>query len=275
MRTYKELIVSSAIASLVALSSTAAAIELTEVGSGKIENINIPKDQNTEETVQNTPTTQNSTVDAAGASESAAVQKSVKTEDNSQTAQPVRTSGGKKTAYISDDAKVWATRGPGKQYKLSGQIRIGERVEFLSERNDYAEIRTPTGSVVWVPKREIQFEESNLYKVTRLSQENTELKFKLDNIDSETIRDIKKATTELEALRKEHDALKKAHEEMEEQMKETTELNEELKGRLETKDLDKQLKWWTRGGIIALSGALVGVILVYLPRPRRRNRRYY
>ena len=62
---------------------------------------------------------------------------------------------------------------------------------------------------------------------------------------------------------------------MEEQMKETTELNEELKGRLETKDLDKQLKWWTRGGIIALSGALVGVILVYLPRPRRRNRRYY
>ena len=178
-------------------------------------------------------------------------------------------------AYISDDAKVWATRGPGKQYKLSGQIRIGERVEFLSERNDYAEIRTPTGSVVWVPKREIQFEESNLYKVTRLSQENTELKFKLDNIDSETIRDLKKATTELEALRKEHDALKKAHEEMEEQMKETTELNEELKGRLETKDLDKQLKWWTRGGIIALSGALVGVILVYLPRPRRRNRRYY
>ena len=137
MRTYKELIVSSAIASLVALSSTAAAIELTEVGSGKIENINIPKDQNTEETVQNTPTTQNSTVDAAGASESAAVQKSVKTEDNSQTTQPVRTSGGKKTAYISDDAKVWATRGPGKQYKLSGQIRIGERVEFLSERNDY------------------------------------------------------------------------------------------------------------------------------------------
>ena len=36
-----------------------------------------------------------------------------------------------------------------------------------------------------------------------------------------------------------------------------------------------QLRWWKEGGLIAGIGALAGVILVYLPRPRRRREDYY
>ena len=178
-------------------------------------------------------------------------------------------------AYISDNNSIWATRGPGRQYKLTGQIRIGERVEVLSEKNDYVEIRTPKDTIVWVPKKDIQKEESNLYKVTRLEEENNTLKYKLDNIDSETIRDLRKTSAELAELKKAYTDLKQLHEDMEIRLRETTEENEELSSKLETKDQDMQLRWWKQGGLIALIGAIVGVILVYLPRPRRKDSDYY
>lgn len=178
-------------------------------------------------------------------------------------------------AYISDNSSIWATRGPGRQYKLTGQIRIGERVEVLSEKNDYVEIRTPKDTIVWVPKKDIQKEESNLYKVTRLEEENNTLKYKLDNIDSETIRDLRKTSAELAELKKAYTDLKQLHEDMEIRLRETTEENEELSSKLETKDQDMQLRWWKQGGLIALIGAIVGVILVYLPRPRRKDSDYY
>ena len=53
------------------------------------------------------------------------------------------------------------------------------------------------------------------------------------------------------------------------------ERNEELESKLETKAQDMQLRWWKEGGLIAGIGALAGVILVYLPRPRRRREDYY
>ena len=137
------------------------------------------------------------------------------------------------------------------------------------------EVRTPKDTIVWIPKREIQREESNRYKVSKLEEENSSLKYKLDNIDSESMRELKKATEELTRLKKAYTELKQVHEEMEVKMKETAEENEELSSKLETKDQDMQLRWWKQGGLIALIGAIVGVILVYLPRPRRRKDDYY
>ena len=34
-----------------------------------------------------------------------------------------------------------------------------------------------------------------------------------------------------------------------------------------------QMRWWMQGAIIALAGAIVGVILVFIPRPSRKQKR--
>ena len=43
--------------------------------------------------------------------------------------------------------------------------------------------------------------------------------------------------------------------------------------RLETKDLDMQMRWWMQGAIIAFCGAIAGVIFVFIPRPTRKQKR--
>ena len=56
-------------------------------------------------------------------------------------------------------------------------------------------------------------------------------------------------------------------------LQELDELYRDASSRLETKDLDMQMRWWMQGAIIALAGAIVGVILFFIPRPSRKQKR--
>lgn len=46
-----------------------------------------------------------------------------------------------------------------------------------------------------------------------------------------------------------------------------------LNEKLDTRDLDMQMRWWVQGSIIVFCGIVVGVALVYIPRPNRRKKR--
>lgn len=180
-----------------------------------------------------------------------------------------------KKVFITDNAYVWMTRGPGKQYRLTGTARAGDEVTILNTQNGYHQIRLPSGKVGWIPKSEVQHETSFRAEVTMLRSENEALKYKLANIDSETARELKAAKSELSSLRQERDELAKKQAADSAKLAKIQERNEELESKLETKAQDMQLRWWKEGGLIAGIGALAGVILVYLPRPRRRREDYY
>ena len=45
--------------------------------------------------------------------------------------------------------------------------------------------------------------------------------------------------------------------------------------KLETRELDMQMRWWLQGSLIALGGAVAGVIFVFIPRPGRKRRERY
>src|SRR5574344_1228524 len=161
--------------------------------------------------------------------------------------------------YVSDDSGVWTTRGPGRQYKLTGTVKIGEKLSVLSEKNGYYEVLTEKGKTVWIPKKE-----------------NQKLKFKLDNIDSETAKELKLTSEELHKLKSEHTDLKTKYEKQSEQVSVLTESNERLEEASGNKERTNQITWFCYGAVIGLLGVLIGVILVYIPKPRRnRDNDYY
>lgn len=179
--------------------------------------------------------------------------------------------------YVSDSTYIWSRRGPGKQYRISGTIPVGTKLQLLQKANGYVEVVNPKGQAVWILADEVQAEESFRSRVPALEEENAKLKFMLDNIDSETVRELKKTSTELKTLKTTHQELLNKSNEQEAKLKELTAANADLESKLETKDQDMQLRWWKQGGLIALIGAIIGVILVYLPRPKhgRRDDYYY
>ena len=54
-------------------------------------------------------------------------------------------------------------------------------------------------------------------------------------------------------------------------MKEIAEESSKIKTELAQHDQSAQIEWFTRGGIVAVISLLLGIILTYLPKKRRRN----
>lgn len=177
--------------------------------------------------------------------------------------------------YVSDDNTVWVTRGPGKQYRVVGTIKVGEKLKVLRTANGYYEVIGPKGDAVWVNAKNVQEFPSFRNRVSTLEEENSKLKYKLNNIDSETARELKQTSNELAKLKDEYSKLQKLQSEQESKLNELTALNTELEGKLETKEQDMQLRWWKHGAVIAFIGIIIGVILVYLPKPKRGRRDDY
>ena len=176
-----------------------------------------------------------------------------------------------KYVYVTENEGIWTTRGPGTEYKLIGTVHPGDRLEFISEKKGYYQVIKPNGQEAWIPKKYVQSEKSFRYQAEELAKENAELKYKLEHIDSESVKELRTVKKELEQLRTAHATLEREQLSQVEELKEARALKADLDAQLKTREQEMQIRWWKNGGLIAGAGAIMGVILVYLPRPRRRR----
>ena len=80
------------------------------------------------------------------------------------------------------------------------------------------------------------------------------------------------AKAKLEKLEKENAQLKDTLAKQNSQIEELDATRRDYADKLETKELDMQMRWWLQGAIIALCGAIIGIICVYIPRPNRKRK---
>ncbi len=176
--------------------------------------------------------------------------------------------------YVSDKNKVWTRTGPGEGYRINGARQIGEPMTFVrySDNGRYAQLRVED-STFWMPLDTIQPEICGEPLSQQLRAQLAELQARYDNYDNEIMRELKSTREELARLTRENAELKSSITNKDETIAELDELYRDYAERLETKDLDMQMRWWLQGAIIALCGAVVGVIFVFIPRPSRKQKR--
>ena len=80
-----------------------------------------------------------------------------------------------------------------------------------------------------------------------LTRENAELKYKLDNIDSENARELREKKKELDQLKVAHAALEKEQQSQVEELKEARALKADLDAQLKTREQEMQIRWWNGG----------------------------
>ncbi|MGN1392713.1 MAG: TIGR04211 family SH3 domain-containing protein [Succinivibrionaceae bacterium] len=247
------------------------ALEITEEGSSTEATPRIIKEQQIDTSVP-VKSEQKSSIASDKIVSKKTTNSNKTTEEDEIDISNLRTKG---SVYVADSIDVYVTRGPGRQYRISGTVKPGDKLNVLEDVNGYYKVLTSKNKIVWIPKKYTQDNISYKEQSTTLAKENAELKYKLEHIDSETARELKEATKELANLKKAHAELQAIQSEEAKKLKELTKENEDLESRLETKDQDMQIRWWKQGAFIALLGAIVAVILVYLPKPRRRKNDYY
>jgi SH3 domain protein len=164
--------------------------------------------------------------------------------------------------YISDDLFTYLHAGPGRNFRILGSVVAGTRVTLLQQdtEKNFVEIIDDKQRTGWVDAEFINVSRSVRTLVPGLQQqvEKTE-KTMLQQRESNDL-----LNQQIADLNSQNTNLKK---------KLSTAEKENIKITQTLADYDQtaQMEWFTRGGIVAVISLLLGIILTYLPKKRRKN----
>ncbi len=177
--------------------------------------------------------------------------------------------------WVSDSLDTYVRSGPTDGYRIVGTLTSGQRVELISTQGDYSQVRSESGSTVWIRSNDLQEMPGQAERVPQLEQQVAELTDQLETIDEtwktrvqgmqETLDSRKALIDELEATRSRLDA----------QLSETQSELRATQARLGDENNQVLMRYMVYGGSIAGAGLLAGLILPAMTRGRKRNDRWF
>ena len=174
--------------------------------------------------------------------------------------------------YVTDNAFYYLRSSPKHSVAQKGSVNSGDPVKVLEESNGFSLIEDLKGRQKWIETKNLQAHESYKVQVAGLQKLNSELNAKLANIDTEQARELKSLKGKYAAL---YDDNRNAHATIQEQQKKISALEEEnaeLTSQVENSEQQIQTHWAKVGAAIMGIGVLLGLILVYIPKPHRRKK---
>jgi SH3 domain protein len=165
------------------------------------------------------------------------------------------------TRFISDDVYTFIHGGPGTEFRILGSVEAGQPITLLDNTDgDFTQIIDHKGREGWVLTSLVtdqpSFRERFPEMEAQLKQANEQLNQITDNTDNteEYLILANEKVTELNA------ALTIA-----------VKQRDEAELKVQQGADNRRYQMWQQGGLIGGMGALIGIILVYLPRPQRRK----
>ncbi|WP_428036321.1 TIGR04211 family SH3 domain-containing protein [Amphritea sp.] len=164
--------------------------------------------------------------------------------------------------YVSDDVYTFYHGGPGTEYRITGRIRSGTPVTVLSrnEKSDFIQIKTPSGKVGWMPADKISSGTSMADRFPKLEDQLKQSEASLA-AQAEEIAALKQQNQSLAGQNAGNAGKVSALEE------EIVSLNRTINGM----DESNLMKWFTYGGLVAFGGLMLGLMIPYLPKRRKRH----
>ena len=164
--------------------------------------------------------------------------------------------------YISDDLFTYLHSGPGRNFRILGSVVAGTRVTLLQENPEksFVEVVDDKQRTGWVDAEFINLTKSVRELVPGLRQQVE----KTEKIILQQRSSIDLLNQQIIDLTSQNTNLKK-------NLSDTEKENAKKAQTLADYDQTAQIEWFTRGGIVAVISLLLGIILTYLPKKRRRN----
>lgn len=164
--------------------------------------------------------------------------------------------------HIADDVYTYYHSGPSNEYRIVGRIRSGESVEILKRNpnTDYVQIRMDGGKTGWVPGDNVAEGPSTL---SRLPQLEAALSEKQSTTSTQM--------AEIETLRAELSQLKSENQSYTGELQSLNSQIDDLNRQIENMDESNLMRWFTHGGLVALGGVLLGLLIPYFPKKRKRR----
>lgn len=162
--------------------------------------------------------------------------------------------------YVSDSLTVFVRTGPSHQFRIVGTLSAGDAVEVIADdvENKATHIRLPTGREVWVDTEQLMSDKPVKLLLDEVNAELSQLK----HSSNQQISELQQNLIQARDLASRSQALQQQVTQLEYDKELLEQKNQTLSER-------SRYDLLTAGGIVALAGLLLGLVL---PRFIRRRR---
>ncbi len=177
-----------------------------------------------------------------------------------------------KIMYVVDNGFYYLRSSPKTSVAQKGSVNAGDPVKVLDQSNGFSLIEDLKGRQKWIETKHLQANESYKVQVGNLQRLNAELNNKLTNIDSDQARELKALKIKYENLLADNTAAHKTIDEQKAKIAKLSEENADLTNQVDNSEQQIQTHWAKVGATLIGIGVILGLILVYIPKPHRRRR---
>jgi len=165
-------------------------------------------------------------------------------------------------SYISDELFIYYHSGPGTQYRILGTIDSGTPVTVLESNkgSGYVKVRDSRGREGWLEGKYLSSQPAARERIPQL-----------ENALSEAETTLAEKQAIIEQQEQQITQLNQSQQQAQQRLNEVQQLNDQLSTRLDTREEDLQMRWFIHGGVVLAAGMLVGIVIPFLPRRRKRN----
>lgn len=177
------------------------------------------------------------------------------------------------TRYVSDEVVIYIHSGPSLEYRIIGTLKVGDKVSTLKydEDTQFMQVKTEKGKIAWVKNSELQ-------QVLPAKTLLPKVKLQLKDVQAELAKTKAKNSKTLQEKSLSMDEKEILITNMKDE-KRTLQLSiEDLKARnleldllQDTKDERIKMEWLMYGGSVLFFGLLLGLIIPFLPRRKKRQ----
>jgi SH3 domain protein len=166
------------------------------------------------------------------------------------------------TRYVSDNIFIYMRSGPSLKYRITGTAKVGTPLTTLQNNSDskFIQVKKETGQTGWVEAKDLQAELPATILLPEIQKQLQEAQTKLTNVTQ--------SMTEQENLIAN---LQSEKEYLQQTIEELKAKNLELDLLQDTRDERIKMEWMMYGGSVLFFGLLLGFIIPFLPRRKKRQ----
>ncbi|NLC21643.1 MAG: SH3 domain-containing protein [Halomonadaceae bacterium] len=176
--------------------------------------------------------------------------------------------------WVSEELSTYVRSGPTDGYRIVGTLTAGEPVTVLETSGDYSRVESASGDRVWVLSNELQQTQSSRERLPQLEEQVARLEAELGGINETWEGRVTAMTETLEVREQRIAELEQRNQQLNSEADRAGQTIRQLQARLDTQEEDLLLRYFMYGGGVAGAGLLLGLIIPFLPRKRRKRDRW-
>ena len=175
--------------------------------------------------------------------------------------------------YVSDDLSIFLHSGPSLDYRIIGTLEVGSKVNALKFDKDtkFMQIKSSKGKTGWMKASELQEQMPAKILLPNVQKELKVVQEKLDNIDAINAASLVEKEKVFQQQIILVDNLNQEKSLLQQEILDLKARNLELDLLQETKESRVQMQWLLNGGGVLFLGLLIGLLIPFLPRRKKRN----